>query len=150
MEGRAFLHHSPSSFPHYHIHLHGGAVQSFGLESVNVVGYSNKGLQAGYTMTGACFVDVTEGDSIDLTSIKVAGYTGESMGDIVVQTLDYLGGPVATYLWMDDNGGGDFDPGWYDEDYNAVADDTVFFQPGDGLWVAGADGLNLVFPATTL
>ena len=96
----------------YPIVSHGGAVQSFGLESANTVGYSNKDLQAGYTMTGACFVDVTEGDSVDLTSIKVAGYTGESMGDIIIQTLDAFGRTVATYLWMDDDGGGDFDPGW--------------------------------------
>ena len=101
-------------------------------------------------MGGACFVDVTAGDSIDLTTIKVTGYTGECMDTVAMQTLDAFGNALATYTWMDDDGGGDYDPGWYDEDYNAVAEDTVFFQPGAGLWVAGDDGLNLVFPATPL
>ena len=80
----------------------------------------------------------------------MTGYTGASMGDVVIQTLNYLGGAIATYFWIDDDGEGDFEAGWYDEDYAPIAEDTVFFQPADGLWVAGADGLNLVFPATPL
>ena len=33
----------------------------------------------------------------------------------------------------------------YDDSYEAIEEGTVFFQPGDGLWVGGDDGLNLVF-----
>ena len=130
--------------------FHGGAVQSFGLESVNVVGYSNKALQSGYTMTGACFVDVTEGDSIDLTSIKVAGYTGESMEDVVIQTLDSFGNAIATYSWIDDDGAGDFDPGLYDEGYEAVEPGTVFIDAGTALWTAGLDELHLTYAGQVL
>ena len=101
-------------------------------------------------MTGACFVDVTAGDSIDLTSIKVTGYTGESMGDIVIQTLDAFGGTVATYLWIDDNGAGDFDPGWYDDGFEAIAAGDVFIDAGTALWTSGSDGISLTYAGQVL
>ena len=102
-------------------------------------------LRAGYTA-----IANPNATAVDLTDILVTGYDDECMDTVSIQTLDAFGGTVATYYWQDDNGGGDFDPGWYDDSYEAIEGDSVFFQPGDGLWVAGDDGLNLVFPATTL
>ncbi len=101
-------------------------------------------------MTGACFVDVTEGDSVDLTSIKVAGYTGECMDTVYVQVLNYLGQTTATYYWQDDNGGGDFDPGWYDEDYAPIAAGEVFIDAGTALWTSGDDGIYLTYSGQVL
>ena len=114
---------------------------------------------AGQVLTSASVIPLRTGYTavanpnavnVDITDVLVTGYTGESMEDVVVQTLDYVGNAVASYIWLDDDGAGDFDPGWYDEDYEAIESGTVYIEPAKGLWVAGADGLNLVFPATTL
>ena len=118
----------------------------FGLESANVVGFQDKGVRAGYTMTGSSFVSVgATGAKIDLTEIKVSGYEGENMEVVVLQTLDYLGNAVDTYCWMDDNGGGDFPAGWYNGDYEAIEPETVFIDAGTALWTAGDDGLSLTY-----
>ena len=123
----------------------------FGLESANVVGFQNKDVRFGFTMTGSSFVSVNaNGAKIDLTEIKVAGYEAECMDVVYIQTLDYLGNSIDTYYWQDDNGGGDFEPGWYNGDYEPIEEGTVFIQPGEGLWVAGDDGLTLEFPAISL
>ena len=123
------------------------ATVGFGeLASANVVGYQDKGVRVGYTMTGPSFVSVGATEAkIDLTEIKVAGYEGENMEVVVIQTLDYLGNAVDTYSWMDDDGAGDFDPGWYNGDYEAIEPGTVFIDAGTALWTAGDDGLSLTY-----
>ena len=46
----------------------------FGLESANVVGYNNVGLNAGgKNMVGACFVNVNN-STVKLSELKVTGY----------------------------------------------------------------------------
>jgi hypothetical protein len=102
-------------------------------------------LRVGYTA-----VSNPNAGAVDLTDILVGGYEGENMEVVVIQTLDNLGNAIDTYNWMDDNGGGDFEPGWYNGDYEPIEEGTVLVQPGEGLWVAGDDGLTLEFPATVL
>ena len=118
----------------------------FGLESANVVGFQNKDVRFGFTMTGSSFVSVNaNGAKIDLTEIKVAGYEAECMDVVYIQTLDYLGNSIDTYYWQDDNGGGDFAPGWYNADYEAIEPENVFIDAGTALWTAGDDGLYLTY-----
>ena len=118
----------------------------FALESANVVGYQDKGVRSGYTLTGSSFVSVGGADAkIDLTEIKVSGYEGENMEVVVAQTLDFLGNAIDTFNWMDDDGGGDFAPGWYNGDYEPIEPGTTFIDAGTALWTAGDDGLSLTY-----
>lgn len=117
------------------------------VESANVVGYTTKDLRAGSTMLAPCFKDVAKG-GIDLTSITVAGYDSEegTEGEVIVQILSAYGKTTASYYWYDVNDDGDIVRGWFDGNDEPVEAGSVFFQPGDGLWVTGVDGYSLTFP----
>ena len=110
------------------------ATVGFGLESANVVGYSEVGLRFGSKGAGACFVNV-DGSAMNLQDLKVTGYdksVGYEDAEVTVQSLDAAGRTVETYTWYDVPG--DF-VGWLDSSDNFVEDVTI--APGEGLY-AGA------------
>ena len=51
------------------------------------------------------------------------------------------------YYWYDNE---DFSAGWYTEEGSPIDATTVEFDPGVGLWVYGASGITLRFPAPEL
>ena len=98
------------------------------------VGYQQKGLQTGFTMSSATFVPVGGGD-VNINDIKPNGSSIDE-GDVNIQTLDALGHTVATYVYYgDDMFDDDCPAGWYDDD-GAV---DVSFPVGTGLWIAAPD-----------
>ncbi len=69
---------------------------------------------------------------------------------ISVQTLDSSGFTVKSYTWSN-SGGETWDQiGWVDNDTNEIVNKSVEFPAGQGLWVSGATGLYLTFPAPTM
>ena len=107
------------------------ATVGFGLESANVVGYSEVGLRFGSKGAGACFVNV-DGSPMNLQDLKVTGYdkeAGYEDGGVTVQMLDNAGIAIETYTWYDVPG--DF-VGWLDSDDNFVEDVTI--ASGEGLY----------------
>lgn len=64
--------------------------------------------------------------------------TGEDLSDnINLQTLDFAGRTVASYLWVNWAGEGGDQEAWIDADTFDIVSD-VTFTPGDGLWVTGS------------
>lgn len=121
------------------------------ITSANVVGYQTTDLAAGYTMTGPSFINVGDSTTMDLTSITVGGpayEAGASEGDVTVQLLNHDGTLKGAYTWLDLEG--DFEPGWYDDDYEAIAVGDVVFKAGDSAWVQGANGLSLTYSGQVL
>ena len=97
-------------------------------------------------MTGPDFKAISASGKIDLTSISVGGEAyvpGECGGVVFIQVLKYNGSTDATYEWRDITG--DFDPGWYNDQDEKVEADAVTFDLGDGLWVQGDDGYQLIY-----
>ena len=80
---------------------------------------------------------------------------GDGAADTVeIQTLDAYGYTAQSYMWID-YAGEDWDQaGWIDNNaelgdfYELVTD--VTFPAGAGLWIFGADGLSIRFPAPEL
>ena len=101
----------------------------------DLVGYAQKKLQQGSTMTAATFVPVSD-DGVSIQQILPTGDNIE-YGDINIQTLDAFGGTVDTYTYY---GAEEYNEGsaagWYTD--NGLAD--AAFATGTGLWVAGLDG----------
>ena len=102
-------------------------------------------------MTATQFLTVGE-ETISLDDIKPLG---DGVSDtVVIQTLDAYGYTAQSYMWID-YAGEDWDQaGWIDSnaelgDYYELLTDVVF-PAGAGLWVFGADGLSLRFPAPEL
>jgi len=90
--------------------------------------------------------------AVNLTDIPALGTGAEN--NVTIQTLDSAGRTVDNYMWVD-YAGPDWDQtGWIDgnaplvEYYPLVT--GVTFQPGQGLWVYGADGLSIQIPAPEL
>ena len=107
---------------------------------MNVVGYQSAKLQQYGLTAGACFVPV-EGQTFDLTELKVTGYAESTEGDVYVQTLDEYGRTVATYTYYDVPG--DL-TGWLDGDDNEIKVGDVEFQAGEGLWTfSSIDGFGI-------
>lgn len=102
-------------------------------------------------MTGAQFLTVGK-DTISLNDIKPVG---DGASDTVeIQTLTSAGFTDKSYMWIDYAGEGWDQAGWID--YNAELGDyyelvtDVTFPAGAGLWVFGAEGLSIRFPAPEL
>ena len=86
--------------------------------------------------------------AVDLTDCWVTGYDAEDGDDgtVFVQFLTAAGrADGSSYTWMDLPG--EFDPGWYDDDYEPISKGDVVLNPGDGMWVSGNVGFTLNFPA---
>ena len=98
--------------------------------------------------------------AIDLTAIKVGGYTDDTSDKVTVQVIDAAGNVAKdandksmVYYWRDADGSSGK---WVKKDGRKIIDlvaDEVVLQPGDGVWVqnnATATPYRLVFPAPAL
>ena len=98
--------------------------------------------------------------AIDLTAIKVGGYTDATSDKVTVQVIDAAGNVAKdandksmVYYWRDADGSSGK---WVKKDGRKIIDlvaDEVVLQPGDGVWVqnnATATPYRLVFPAPAL
>jgi len=102
------------------------------ITSQNVVGYATTGAIDGFKIMGAQFANVGTEKAIDLTDIKVTGYTGETQADLKAQLLDSAGRGGMTYSYYDVPG--EF-TGWMDSFDNPIEPGQVVLQPGAGFWV---------------
>ena len=97
---------------------------------------------------------------VDLTTIKVGGYTGASSDKVSVQVIDGSGntakdgaGKSMSYFWRDSNGSSGK---WVKKDGRNIIDvaaEEVVLNPGDGIWVQNyetATAYKLIFPAPAL
>ena len=102
-------------------------------------------------MTVAQFLTVGE-ETISLNDITPIG---DGVVDTVeIQTLTSAGYTDKSYVWIDYAGEGWDETGWIDNNaemgdyYELVKDVTI--PAGSGLWIFGADGLSIRFPAPEL
>ena len=97
------------------------------------VGYAQSGLQSGASMLTPQFQNIGASEAMPLESLTP---TGDGTSDAVyIQTLDAYGRTVDSYYWNDWM----YESAcWVDGEYNAVS--GVSFEPGQGLWVYGANG----------
>ena len=113
------------------------ATVGFGLESANVVGYSETGLRFGAKGAGSCFVKI-DGTAVNLQDLKATGYAkedGYADEEIYVQTLDAFGRTIASYYWYDYEEDDKY--GWYDDEGEYV--EGVVIPAGEGLYVYAPD-----------
>ena len=116
------------------------ATVGFGLESANVVGYTEVGLRTGSKGVGACFAPITE-TNVDLAEITVTGYDRAegSEDQVYAQTLDASGKTIDMYYWIDvsyeENGETVTLYGWMDAEGNLLEKGSVMMPLGDALWV---------------
>ena len=109
-------------------------------------------LAKGSTPTGNIFPV-----AIKLSTLKVSGYTGNSIDICYIQKLNADGTVAAKYNWRDKQSGfgTKYTPGWY---YDGGTDpigggviDDITVGPSEGLWVvANATDYVLEFPALSL
>ena len=115
--------------------------------SANIVGYAPAELQDGGITAGTCFIPISA-EKVDLTEIKVTGYTGETKAEVYVQTLNEFGHDTANYYWYDyTNKQSKHIVGWFDDDNEPVEEGVVEFQAGEGLW-ATSDGDGFGFQSS--
>lgn len=89
---------------------------------------------------GAAFVPVSS-DVVDLSDLKVTGYTGSVKSGVEAQTLDEYGDSDRSFQWFDGTVGKVTLYGWYEDgdpsclhdDYDE--EDRVRIQPGSGLCI---------------
>ena len=103
-------------------------------------------MQEAGNVVGVAFIPVGGGKMVDLTDVKVTGYTGDSQGEVVVSKLDETGATIdeETYKWNDyrDDESGDRIVCWK-AGRKTVNPGTVTFQAGEALWtVCQKDGFN--------
>ena len=105
------------------------------------------GLRTGFMPTGNMMAIAK-----DLTTLSVSGYDPEegAEGDVCIQVLGAYGNTLAKYYWYDIDDNGDVLKGWLDANDEPVESGAVSFSAGDGMWVAGKDGLTLNVKAPTL
>ena len=97
---------------------------------------------------------------VDLTAIKVSGYTGASSDKVTVQIIDEMGntekdasGKSKMFYWRDSDG---TNGNWIKKDGRTiipVAVGDIVLNPGEGIWVQNnetATAYKLVFPAPAL
>lgn len=98
--------------------------------------------------------------SVDLTTIKVSGYTGATSDKVSVQVIDGSGnvdkdanGKSMVYYWRDATGS---NGKWIKKDGRNIVDvmaGEITLNPGEGIWVQNnetATAYKLVFPAPSL
>jgi len=101
------------------------------ITSQNVVGYATTGAIKGFKIMGAQFAGVGTEKAIDLTDVKVTGYTAPTQAQVYMQVLDSVGRGGMTYYYYDVPG--EF-TGWADSFDNPVEPGQVMIQPGSGYW----------------
>lgn len=98
--------------------------------------------------------------AVDLTTIKVSGYTGSTSDKVTVQIIDEMGntekdasGKSKMFYWRDADGA---NGKWIKKDGRSIVDvaaGEIVLNPGDGMWVQNNEtttAYKLVFPAPTL
>ena len=125
------------------------ATVGFGLESANVVGYSETGLRFGAKGAGSCFVKI-DGTAVNLQDLKATGYAkedGYADEEIYVQTLDAFGRTIASYYWYDYEEDDKY--GWYNDEGELV--EAVKIAPGESVYAYSPDdSFSIVIPGATL
>jgi hypothetical protein len=129
------------------------------LASANIVGYSQYALTKANQFVTSSFKNVGD-TALDLTQIKVVGYTGASTDMASVQVIDAAGntatdasGKMMLYYWRDADGA---NGKWIKKDGRniiAVAAGEVVLKPGEGIWVQNnmtTTPYKLEFPAPAL
>ena len=109
----------------------GTAVMAAGIESANIVGYAQSGLQNGGSMVVAQFLNIGNSEDIPLQSIIATG--DDASDNVQIQTLDAFGYTVDAYDWND---WANDSACWVDGDWNPI--EGVYIAPGQGLWVMGS------------
>ena len=125
----------------------------------SIVGYSQYALTKANQFVTTSFKNIGS-EVIDLTTVKVVGYTGASTDKASVQFIDAAGNTAKdandkykAYFWRDADGASGK---WVKKDGRNIIDvaaEEVVLNPGDGLWVQNeetATAYKLVFPAPTL
>lgn len=111
------------------------------------VGYAQSGLKSGATMVTAQFLNIGATESISITDIIPMG--DDTYNNVEIQTLDFAGRTVDSYVWTDAGGEGWDQIGWVNDDNEIVTE--VTFAPGQGLWVYGSSTEQAIrFPAPEL
>ena len=124
----------------------------FGIESANIVGYSEFSLTRANQFITTSFKNIGSA-AIDLTQIKVVGYTGAIQDKASVQFIDGTGntakdtsGKSKAYFWRDADGS---HGKWVRKDGRNIIDvvaGEATFGTGDALWwQKSVDGLSLKF-----
>ena len=94
------------------------------------MGYALNGLKNGGTMATAQFVNVGDATEMDIQQLAAVG--DDAADNVVIQTLDFAGRTVASYVWND---WVEATPCWVDDGYEKVEGVTI--APGSGIWVQG-------------
>ena len=107
------------------------------VQSANIVGYIDKGLNKNFTACGSSFITIGV-EGMKLTTIKPKGIPAMSNGQIQIQVLDNLGNATKTYKYYQGSKVKAFaTDGWYDNTTLITSENDVTFMPGQGLWVKG-------------
>ena len=98
------------------------------------VGYAQTELKNGNTLAGVQFVTIGDASATPLQSIIPVG---DNVSDnVVLQTLDFAGRTVDSYMWIDWAGSEGDQEAWVnDETYEII--EGVSFAPGAGLCIQG-------------
>ena len=95
-------------------------------------------------MATAQFVNIGESSEMDIQALSAIGE--DAPDNVVIQTLDFAGRTVDSYVWND---WVDTTPCWVDDSYEKVENVTI--SSGAGIWVQGTSTEQYVrFPAPTL
>ena len=99
------------------------------------VGYAQSALQSGAKIVTPQFLGIaTENGQIELQSIKCAE---EDSDLVVINTLDAVGAVVKSYIWVTYGGESGDEWCWLDIDTMEEPEESVYFEPGQALWVEG-------------
>ena len=112
------------------------------------VGYAQSGLKKGNTIAGVQFVNISNESATPLQSIIPVG--DDVSDNVVLQTLDFAGRTVNSYMWINWAGDNGDQEAWVnDETYEVISD--VTFEGGAGLCVQGTSTEQSIrFPAPEL
>ena len=98
--------------------------------SSDIVGYAQSGLKNGGTMTAAQFVNIGDATEMDIQQLAAVG--DDAADNVVIQTLDFAGRTVDSYIWND---WVDTTPCWVNDSFEKVEGVTI--APGAAVWVQG-------------
>ena len=95
-------------------------------------------------MTAAQFVNIGDATEMDIQQLAAVG--DDAADNVVIQTLDFAGRTVDSYIWND---WVDTTPCWVNDSFEKVEGVTI--ASGEGLWVQGTTTDQTIrFPAPEL
>lgn len=115
------------------------AIAADGLQSANVVGWSDKPMKDDYQAFAPFFFTVGQ-NSVRLSDLAVidknTGKPPVCTGDMNLQTLTSVGNCDKLYRWYSGQPAGQYEvDGWYTLAGERVKGDDVVFQNGQGVWI---------------